>query len=91
MRGQAFALRIAGRVPERAWKPLVTGMATVVAARPPRQVRQWQLNLETATGVRPDNALTRAGLESWGRNLFESMQLGSWSRDKVMDLSLIHI
>lgn len=89
MRGQATALSAAGRIPERVWHPLVGGVAGLAARRPPRPVRQWQLNLETATGVRPDAALTRAGLESWGRNLFESLQLGSWSPERVMDSILI--
>lgn len=84
MRGQAAALQLVGRVPERVWRPMVAAGARASAVRPARPVRQWQLNVATATGVRPNAALTRAGMASWGRNLFESLQVGSWTHERIM-------
>ncbi|GAA1395896.1 hypothetical protein [Luteococcus peritonei] len=77
------ALRVAERVPPALWRPGLRAASWLVAIRPPRPVRQWQLNAATATGREPGRALTARAVASWGRNLFESVQLGRWSPQQV--------
>lgn len=89
MAGIGSVLQLAARVPEQVWRPTVGFGSRLASLRPPRAVRQWQLNVATATGTRPDAALTRAGLDSWGRNLFESLQVSTWSSERVMSTVLI--
>lgn len=77
------------RVPWRVWRPLIRLGAQVVARRPNRAVRQWQLNVETLTGRRPDADLTRRGLQSWARNLVSSFQLARLSGEQIESLVVI--
>lgn len=58
--------------------------ATLATARPNRFVRQWQDNVETATGFRPGATQTRAAVRSYLRNVAEAFVLPSWSTDEVV-------
>ncbi len=77
------ALRLAERIPPALWRPALWLGGHAAALRPPRPLRQWQLNAATVTGTAPGHMLTARAATSWGRNLFESVQLGRWSADQV--------
>lgn len=83
------ALRLAERTP--AW--LLAGAGALAAEalsfRPPRPVRQWQVNAMVATGQAPSRRQTAGAIRSWARNLGESAQLAHWSAERVADTIII--
>lgn len=83
------ALAVAGRVPAAVWRPASLLGGHLVALRPPRPVRQWQLNARAMTGQDPTRAETARAVASWARNLFESVQLEHWSTQQVLDAVVI--
>lgn len=88
-RAQGKALQAASRVPWPVARPLAAVAALVLALRPNRQVRQWQLNIATLTGTEPGFSLTFRGLMSWARNLVESMHLGHLSAEKLDQIAVL--
>ncbi|MEL4504357.1 hypothetical protein AAEX63_06955 [Luteococcus sp. H138] len=85
----SLALAVAGRIPSAAWRPTTRAAAALAARRPPKALRQWQLNAQAATGIFPSRRETAEAGASWARNLFESAQLERWSNDDVLRTVLI--
>lgn len=83
-RGQAAFLRVAARIPVVIWWPLGRAASLLLAALPPRSLRQWARNVELATGKRPGLRMRAAAQFSWLRNTVGSLQLGRWSRRKIV-------
>lgn len=73
------------RVPRPVWTRMLRPASRVLAARPPAGVRRWQHNAERVTGAAPDRAATRAAVESWARNLMESVQLHLVTPEQALD------
>ncbi len=84
-----LVLRTAEHVPPGAWAPVVETYAWVDCWHPNRQLRQWQLNVETATGRRPGPAMTRAAIRSWARNLTGSLRVGTLTPELVDEMVVI--
>lgn len=83
MSRMGLALAVAGDVPPVLWRPMVQIASWVVALRPPRPLRQWQLNACVVTGTMPGRRDTARAAASWARNLFESTQLEHWSHEDI--------
>lgn len=60
--------------------------ARALGRRPNGPMRQWQRNVELATGRRPDVELTREAARSWARNLIDSAQLSDWPTGRVLEV-----
>lgn len=84
-----LALAAAERIPPSVWRPLARVGGAAAALRPPRALRQWQLNAQTITGQAPTRRQTAAAAASWARNLAESAQLSRWSAQDVLSTVLI--
>lgn len=80
---RASALASVGYLPPVLWRPAARLGGEIVARRPPRPIRQWQLNAAVMTGSRPDRAMTAAAVRSWSRTLVTSMQLAHWSARRI--------
>lgn len=83
------ALAIAAHVPPALWRPAVRAGAVLASLRPPRALRQWQLNAEVVTGRMPTRRETARAAASWARNLFESAQLSRWTAQDVASTVVI--
>lgn len=77
-------LRVAAWVPALIWVPLAQMASLVMALRPPRPLRQWEHNATIATGQAPGFAGRWAAQFSWIRNSITSVQLGRWSRRRIL-------
>lgn len=82
---QMRLLKAAAHIPRVIWWPLGQLVSLVLAARPPKPLRQWALNVGVATGRSPDFWLRRAAQFSWIRNSVGSLQLGRWSKRRILD------
>ncbi len=76
-------LKAASRIPTPVWWPLARLASLVLAARPPRPLRQWEINATIATGQPQGVRGRRAAQFSWLRNTIGSLQLGRWSPERI--------
>ncbi len=77
-------MRAAAHIPALLWAPIGHLASVLLAARPPRPLRQWQLNASVATGREPLFSARRAAQFSWLRNTLGSLQLGQWSTRRIL-------
>lgn len=82
---KAKLLKTAVYCPPVVWRGALRFAALWFSFKPNRGVKNWITNATVATGATPNKKMVRAALRSWGRNLFESIQLGRWSRAKILD------
>ncbi len=76
-------LRVAAAIPPAVWVPISHLASLLLAARPPRPLRQWERNATIASGRQQGYWARRAAQFSWLRNTFTSLQLGRWSRAQI--------
>lgn len=69
--------------PRALWQPLSQAGGAVMGVHPATPVRQWMLNAEVMSGVRPGAAQVRAAVASWARTQVTSMQLPRWSPARI--------
>lgn len=84
-RSEARLLKLTARIPAFVWWPLGQVASLALATRPPKPLRQWELNVAIATGQPPGWRGRRAAQFSWLRNTITSLQLGAWSDRRVVD------
>lgn len=82
--GELRLLRVGAHIPAAIWWPIGQLASLVLAARPPRPLRQWQLNAQLASGRVQGFADRRAAQFSWLRNNVLSLQLGTWTPKKIV-------
>ncbi|MDR1354730.1 MAG: hypothetical protein LBJ43_00380 [Propionibacteriaceae bacterium] len=75
-------LRIAARIPNWLWHPLVRFASWIAYKRQYRAVRQWALNAEVMLGRPPTAAEVQAGVLSWFKNMIGSVQLGKYTAEQ---------
>ena len=83
------ALAVVARVPWSCWRPLVWLVAAGASLRPPRRVRDWQVNAATLTGSTPSRRDTVRAIMSWARNWIETLQVPRWGAARVNRTVLI--
>ncbi|WIY84067.1 hypothetical protein [Propionimicrobium sp. PCR01-08-3] len=71
-----WAFELAARVPQAIWLPLARFVSLLLAARPPKPLRQWALNAGVVTGRVPGYLDRVRAQVSWFRNTIGSLQLG---------------
>ncbi len=83
-RATLTVMRAAAHIPAVVWLPIAHLASLLLAARPPKPLRQWALNAQVVTGVRPGfNQRYRAQL-SWFRNTVGSLQLGRLTPEQIL-------
>ena len=82
-------MKVAARIPNWAWRPIIRFSAWLAVLRGYRAPRQWALNAGVILGRPPTKAETRAGMRSWLRNLAMSVRLGRLSTKQI--LKMVHV
>ena len=82
---QLRLMKGAAAIPQVIWWPLGQLASLVLAARPPKPLRQWALNAGVVTGRSPSYWQRRAAQFSWIRNSVGSLQLGRWSKRRILN------
>lgn len=77
-------LELAALIPKAVWWPVGQLASLVLAARPPRPLRQWVRNATVVSGRTPSYRDRHAAQFSWLRNTIGSLQLGRWSPDRIV-------
>ncbi len=82
-RAQLVALRAAAHVPKAIWLPAAGLASLLLAARPPKPLRQWAINARVVTGSEPGFGDRYRAQLSWFRNTVGSLQLGRFSPERI--------
>ncbi|SER61791.1 KDO2-lipid IV(A) lauroyltransferase [Propionibacterium cyclohexanicum] len=80
---QLAVMKVGAHTPQWLWRPLGAVVLRWLVAKPPRHVRQWQLNYQVITGAEPGRRATRKAFSSWFENVAVSLQLGHWSPARI--------
>lgn len=70
-------------LPHPIWQAAIALAAEYLSWRPNKWMRRWSHNASVATGRTPTRREVAAAYRSWGRNLFESIQMGRMSQDAI--------